>query len=512
MGGILRCLESVADTLSEDAVAISSGNRELSYPSFLVEVKKCAQWLLSIRARVVALRAENSIDWVLLDLACQELGLVFIPLPAFFTEDQIQHCLSLAAVDTLLDDCRDLQQFVPADASCADPLEKTVLESFHAWRVTCGERRSYPDGTQKITFTSGSTGHPKGVCLSLEHQWQVARSLADATDINQPIHLCLLPLSTLLENIAGVYSPLLCGGTVVVPKDAERGMLGSSRLDCRALLCCIDKSQPTTMILVPQLLALLVRACETGWAPPGTLQFVAVGGGKVSPRLIHRARELALPVFQGYGLSECGSVVALNVLSEDDTESTGHVLPHCCVSIENDEVVVSGDLFLGYLGEPASWYPEKVYTGDIGHINHGRLRIDGRIKNVLITSFGRNICPEWVESVLMSIPLLSRCFVVGDAKPRLCALLSAPCQVSDADIEAWVGSANQMLPDYAQLAGWIRLEESDFSPFTTANGRPQREKMIAALAESIDQLYLNLKVNAAAPTNPRSNHELLREG
>ena len=75
-----------------------------------------------------------------------------------------------------------------------------------------------PPNTAKITFTSGTTGTPKGVCLDEGHQWRVAESIAGALrDVPIERHLCLLPLSLLLENVAGIYAPLVRGGTACVP-------------------------------------------------------------------------------------------------------------------------------------------------------------------------------------------------------------------------------------------------------------------------------------------------------
>lgn len=124
---------------------------------------------------------------------------------------------------------------------------------------------------------------------------------------------CVLPLATLLENIAGVYLPLSLGATVVLEPLASLGFTGSSQLDIPRLLAVINRVRPHSVILVPELAAVLVSAAETGALDTASFQFVAVGGGKVSPRMLERARAVGLPMYEGYGLSECGSVVALNV-------------------------------------------------------------------------------------------------------------------------------------------------------------------------------------------------------
>lgn len=483
-------LAAVAAAGNTHQLALVSSVRQLSYAGLIEEIRQTSAWLGGLHGRMVALYAENSIDWVIADLACQQAGLPCVPLPAFFSSDQIRLCLLLSGADILLSDKpAGLQQWPTAVAKDLKLVERGQRGSLYCYQLTDTTAGVMPSETGKITFTSGSTGSPKGVCLTNQHQWQVAQSLASVIGCLQPKHLCLLPLSTLLENLAGVYSPLLCGGTVVIASDAERGMQGSSGLDQAALLACIDRTEPTTMILIPQLLTVLVAACQMGWRPPASLEFVAVGGGVVSPELLSEADKYGLPVFQGYGLSECGSVVALNTLDDNQPGMAGRVLPHCTVSIEDDEVVVCGANHLGYLGMPDSWYPHKVHTGDIGALSNGFLSINGRKKNILITSYGRNVSPEWVESALMSKPLLSQCLVLGDGMPTLCALVCAPPFIDERAIAAWIQQINLTLPDYARIGPWARLDEAAVQPYVTANGRLQRQQIESAFAADIEQLY-----------------------
>jgi len=486
MNKLVELLRSIAATRPEGTCAVVDGDSELSFLDLAQQVQESADWLRSLDIEVLALHGENSVNWVVIDLACQEAGIVCLPMPTFFSEEQINRCLDEAGVDLILSD----QDSFPHCLSRHKAF--TALNqhrAFYVWRTPNGKIAQGPKGTQKITFTSGSSGAPKGVCLSFEHQWAVAKSLADVIDIKNPKHLCLLPLSTLLENIAGVYSPLLSGGCVFTLNDKQRGLSGSSGLDMSALLKCIERVRPNTMILIPQLLTALVAACSQGWVPPSSLKFVAVGGGKVSAELIAAAHQYKLPVYQGYGLSECGSVVALNTPGNAALHSVGRVLPHCSVGLEFGEIVISGANHLGYLGDKESWYPTKIYSGDMGFLENEKLTIEGRKKNVLITSFGRNVNPEWLESELMSAPLLSQCIVLGDAMPFLCALLCAPTQVSDGDITTWLEKINARLPDYARIGRWQRLEVEQLNLYATANGRLQRRKVEQAFSEIINNFY-----------------------
>ena len=111
--------------------------------------------------------------------------------------------------------------------------------------------------------------------------------------------------------MAGVYAALLSGATCEIPSLAETGM-SYGGLQPGRLTAAIAAREPHSLILVPELLRVLVHAAVLGWKPPASLRFIAVGGALVSPELLAQAARLGLPVYEGYGLSECGSVVCLN--------------------------------------------------------------------------------------------------------------------------------------------------------------------------------------------------------
>ena len=481
-----------ANTSWSDRLALTDGHQQFTYAELAAAVKSLANWIARQKVNTVALHGINSIDWVLIDLACQDEAVKCIPLPDFFVSSQLHQCIFESQVDLLLSSSDELISEVLAGNTTCRQLSTPF--SLKALRIIASTEDGQavdpcPATTQKITFTSGSTGVPKGVCLSADHQWLTAQSIATAIDIRRPRHLCLLPLATLLENVAGVYAPLLKGGTVIVPNDQERGLGGSSSLDAKQLLTCISSYKPTTLILIPQLLSVLVAACQQGWCPPESLEFIAIGGAKVSPDLLNEATNLGLPVFEGYGLSECGSVVALNTPSANQPGSVGKILEHCELHIEDGEVIVTDSLFLGYLGEQSSWRPKSFKTGDLGELNGGFLSINGRSKNILISSFGRNINPEWVESELLAHPLLRQCVVVGDSRPYLSALLRADQSINPQQIQKWIDEVNTKLPDYAQVKAWLCLSDSEWNSNLTANGRPKRNQINTNLASKIDTLY-----------------------
>lgn len=440
----------------------------------------------------VALLAGNSVEWAVVDIACREAQICLLPLPEFFSESQRHHAITACAVEAIITDKPDY--FESAYRASCDYLPLLDGQRLSLCLLPANSQATrLPEGTGKITFTSGSTGEPKGVCLSHEQLLQQADILASVIALEAPRHLCVLPLSTLLENVAGVYAPILAQGEVIIPELEQMGFSGSTLQDPQKLLTTISRVQPHSMILIPQLLLLLVNAIKQGWPCPASLKFVAVGGSRVAVDLLIEARELGIPVYEGYGLSECASVVSLNTPQAQQAGSCGKPLPGLRVSLLGAEVIVTGNAMLGYVNEPESWGLQQISTGDLGYFDQdGFLYIDGRKKNLLISSYGRNISPEWIESELLANPVLAEAVLVGDARPYCSALLTPRSgATADSEIQACIEQMNTGLPDYARVMAWHRLEKplQGDARFMTDNGRPRRESINEAFHAEIDALY-----------------------
>lgn len=473
---------------ASEAIALESGSRHLSYRSLVSNIEKTACWLSDIESGVVGIVADNSFEWIYLDLAAQALGVIFVPLPSFFSRRQISHAVQEAGIEYLVvqDEYVDLVRPVSDQTSVRN--QSYIYDGYQVHKYQ-KKMVSYPAGTSKLTYTSGSTGDPKGVCLSLDNQMAVAESLNETIDKGASRHLSILPFATLLENIAGIYVTLLRGGTVCIPTSDEAPLSGSSKLSVAALSTSIERYSPNSMITLPEIASVLLMLTETAWKPPESLMFIAVGGATVSPNLIERAQSTGLPLFQGYGLSECASVVALNT-KQGVYKGVGNVLPHLVVSIADDgEVLVSGNTFLGYLGDLGTWHATKVKTGDLGGFNDQSLQIRGRKKNLIVTSYGRNINPEWVESEIgASLPGL-RAYVGGHDRPHLFLLATLPASVSEQAFQLGIESLNKSLPDYARIGAYQTLKESEWADCFTANNRPKRAVIENQLKSVINEIY-----------------------
>jgi long-chain acyl-CoA synthetase len=459
--------------LVPERVALESEAGSLSYAELVQAVSTLKSRFQAAGVTVVALAALPPDQWLCHDLALLAADCVCVPVPGFFSTSQVQHLLQQTGAQLIVG------QTQLTDAVLA---ELGFAHNDLGWQRQV-QPRPLPAGTVKITFTSGTTGQPKGVCLSSQALLTVVNSLEQATAF-MPVntHLSLMPMAVLLENL-GVWAALQRGATI---KFAAVNVLSGTREDVQRFVVAVATSEAGSMILVPQLLDVLLAATAYGFTMPASFSFIAVGGGRVPPSSLVRASDLGWPVFEGYGLSECASVVCLNTLHEQRAGTVGKPLPHVHVTLAEDgEILVSGAGVLGYLDAPHK--PEQPWpTGDIGHFEDGFLVIHGRKKNQFITAYGRNVNPEWVESELCSSGRIRQALVWGEGLPiNMAVLTPANDSVTDQQLQQAVDQVNQGLPDYARVGHWCRTREplTAANGLLTSNGRLRRDDIIATYAD-----------------------------
>lgn len=473
-----------------EAIALTDSCQAVSRTRLMQAVDALAAKLLAHNVRTLAIVGDNTLAWVVADLAARAAKVTCVPLPGFFSSQQQVHVLESAGVSHIIGAPGELE-------SASSPI--LIPMGFVTFELASLEPKDSPIDTRwttgncaKITFTSGSTGTPKGVMLSDDTLDATSQAIVQAlAPLGIKKHLCVLPLATLLENVAGLYASLLYGVTVHVETLAVVGMRGATDFDAFRFMATLNAVQPCSLILVPQLLMALVTAAEMGLPVPVSLKFIAVGGGKVSATLLKRAAKLGLPVFEGYGLSECGSVVSLNLPGATRPGSTGKALAHARIRISDDgEILVSGAVMNGYLGENAPQQTE-VATGDLGFIDSdGFLHVQGRKKNMFITSFGRNVNPEWVESELTQRLPIAQAAVYGEAMPINVAVITPRSGCSQEQVRSAVDAVNLLLPDYARVTQ-ILFSTEPFSlanGLATANGRIRRESIFQAYCKAIQSI------------------------
>jgi len=472
-------------------LALKSAQQQVSNLQLLERVERLADQLEKTKLSCVALYMDNSIEWIVADLAAMKLGLTLIPIPLFFSQQQRQHLIHDAGIQAVITQQELFENFNYTGKHALPGMQLLLLDNV-----------SQPDISQlknvaKITYTSGSTGKPKGVCLSTNNLQNVTQALADSiSGLGIRHHLCVMPLATLLENIAGVYVPLLMGSSVQVEPLSVLGFTQSSGFDEQRFMQCVAQTEPSSIILLPQLLSSLIHLKQRFPDSFESLKFIAVGGGKSAQASLEKAHALKLPVYEGYGLSECASVVSLNNPKHNKPGSVGKVLPHTQIRISREgEIIVAGQAMMGYLGQSdltKTTLNSEVHTGDLGRIDSdGFLYISGRKKNLIVSSFGRNISPEWVESELQLAAPIAQIAIFGDAKPWLTAVINPMDKSTNSDIEVAIQQCNERLPDYAQIKSWLKGSEvfSAHNEQLTQNGRLRREAIYTSYQDQINELY-----------------------
>jgi len=469
-----------------DSVAIEGIKSKVSYQDLTTLIKRYSQYIEEISKTRFAIDLNNGPEWAVLDLALLNTNKVNIPIPKFFTDSQVQYLLADGGVQIVFTDTPDKYNGVVDESFnlCGQTIYQVNLNN---------DLVTYPKDTIKVTYTSGTTGEPKGVCIDSLSIDNTVRSIVQKTEVNSSDrHFSVLPMTTLLENIAGLYAALTCGATVIIYPQEDIGVFGATGIDPQKFIQSMDENHPTTTILIPQMLQVMVGMVEANNKYLTSMKFIAVGGAPISDQILNRAETIGLPVYEGYGLSEAISVVTVNSPNANKIGTVGKPLAHVDIKIAEDgEVLVRGSVFQGYLKDKSYYLDKDGYlpTGDIGLIDKdGFLILKGRKKNMFITSFGRNIAPEWVERELTIQPGIIQAAVFGDGKPWNTAVILASPEV---DVDQAIQQANKSLPDYAQVSAWIIADEpfSSLNNQLTGTARLKRETIWVQYQQRIEDIY-----------------------
>ncbi len=325
-----------------------------------------------------------------------------------------------------------------------------------------------------IVYTSGTTGKPKGVMLTHRNVVSnVQAVLAHVAPDTDDVFLSFLPLSHTFERTAGYYLAIASGSCVVYARSVNQlaedlkavrptVLISVPRIYERVHAKLLEKLAPS-----PLKMALFEAAQLVGWrrfcaaqglsspamaaeeekaaglwrflpwpllqrliAKPLLAQFggrvrIAVSGGApLSPAIAHCFLGLGLPLLQGYGMTETSPVVAANGPDDNDPLTVGRALKGIDVRIgDNQELQVRGPCVMkGYWKRPedtARVLPEDGWlrSGDQAEITQGRIRILGRIKEIIVTSTGEKVPPGDLELAIMADSLFEQAFVVGENRP-----------------------------------------------------------------------------------------------
>ena len=328
-----------------------------------------------------------------------------------------------------------------------------------------------PEDLLTIIYTSGTTGNPKGVMLTHNNLCSNIQSAAEAIPFGTTdVLLSFLPLSHSFERMAGYYTGLACGATVAFAESVET--VRENMLEIR----------PTIVTTVPRLFeriqSRIIKQVDAGsplkrrlfqWAMGVGREYAgAVRKGKVSPalRFRHAAADrlvfarvksrtggrmrffcsggaalgkefgeffeaVGLSIIEGYGLTESSPVIAVNRLDNYRFGTVGHPIRGVEVRIAQDgEILARGpNIMKGYWNDPEATSEAVdsggwLHTGDVGMIDaEGFIHITDRKKHLFVSSGGKNIAPQPIESLFLSNKYIEQFMLIGDRRMFLTALI-----------------------------------------------------------------------------------------
>lgn len=465
----------------------------------------------------VVLVSENRPQWLIADLAIMAAGGVTVPAYITNTVDdhrhivehsqavgmiistpklaeralQAAHLSELTHFAVMMDDL-DLQQSLNVDVvnwqaalNRATKSEADIRQSAKRFKRT---------DTACIIYTSGTGGTPKGVMQShaaILHNLFGATQVLKQLGLSEEVFLSFLPLSHSYEHTAGQFWPISLGAQIYYAEGAEQ------------LLVNMAEVKPTLMMAVPRLYEMMLSRISRGVAKQGgnkqklfdktvalgskayqnpadmtlmdklqnavlerlvrrkvrerfggRLKAFVSGGAPLNPDVGLFFTALGVCILQGYGQTESGPVVCVNVPENIKMNAVGPIFPHTEVRIADDgEILVKGDLVMnGYWRDENATHATIIdgwlHTGDIGLFDaDGHLRITDRKKDIIVNSGGDNIAPQRVEGILTLAPEIAQAMVYGDKRSHLVGLL-----VPDADwLKDWA-RANAKAQTLAELS------------------------------------------------------------
>jgi len=438
---------------------------QLTYSEFSSAVDLLAKALIGIEERpVVGLTGSNSVAWATVFMATLRAGGIIVPIDKELPAAEIHTILHYSGASILFHDAQmpqDLQTSIPSKQTRTFQMRspsrsENSLESLLDAGASSEARFPLVNGGDDIaliSYTSGTMGAAKGVVLSHRNILSDLRQMLQAVGlVHDEVFLSVLPMHHMYECVCGFLCPLCHGCTIYF---------------CRGLRYVAEDladAHATLILGVPLLWENMYRKIQDGVAAKkagkfkfriglaaasiaemlgdrdvrrkifspvheklgGRARFLVSGGAGIDAAVVAGFRKMGMEMLQGYGLTECSPIVAVNRDTANRTGSVGPPLPEIEVRIEDPdesgigEIVVKGpNIMLGYHNAPEAtaevlsrdgWF----HTGDYGFLDRdGFLFVTGRKKNVIVAKNGKNVYPEELESKLCRSGLIQECMVFG---------------------------------------------------------------------------------------------------
>jgi acyl-CoA synthetase (AMP-forming)/AMP-acid ligase II len=385
----------------------------------------------------VAILAANAPEWILTYWATVSLGAVVVAMNAWWTADEIRYALELTSPKILLADRRRLERL--EDAPPDLPLIR-IEDDFESLRLHRPDAAMPTDPIAEddpaLLFTSGTTGRPKGALLS--HRSILAftmssffigavRSLSEPSGSRPPgAILAPFPLFHLSGLMGSTTAGLAGGATTVWP---------TGRFDPARIIELTLRENVTSWSGATTHVFRLLDHPDLERLDPTRISSLGVGGSASTPEFLRAVAErfphLERTVGSGYGSSESGGLIsyANYDMLEEAANCVGPPLPTVEVAIldeagqplpegENGRICVRSPLaMLEYWNDPKAnaetVLPGRwVDTGDIGHLRHGRLHLESRLRDMIIRG-GENIYPAEIENRIELHPEVAEVAVHG---------------------------------------------------------------------------------------------------
>lgn len=445
------------------------GYDEITYPELRDRINAIARWLVDQGIKSgdrVAVLGENSPSWAASYLGIQTAGAIVVPVDSLMPPSGMRHILSDSGARMLFMSGR----FAPVieELETISTLEKYICfakgqgseylyleDVVHEGKSIQADlpKRSL-DELAAFLYTSGTTGHSKGVMLSQRNIVSNVAAASRILDIGpDDTFISVLPVHHSFEATAGFLLPLYCGASITYARSLKSAEIVEDIKNTGVTLMIgvpllFEKMQQGMIRKVRQqgkekLVNSLIKVVKTGnkvgldlgkplfksLRQKGGLDKVKIfvsGGGPLDPVTAYFFNSLGLRLFQGYGLTETSPVTHVNLPWRIRHETVGPPIPgvECKIINPNDqgvgEVCVKGpNIFQGYYkndeATKATFTEDGWFkTGDLGFIHKDSyLQITGRAKNMLVTGGGKNVYPEEIEFYLNRTPFIAESLVLG---------------------------------------------------------------------------------------------------
>jgi long-chain acyl-CoA synthetase len=512
----------------------------ISYQEFISLVNRAAVGITEagLAGKHIALLSETRPEWFVSYFAILLTGGVAIPLDKELAASEIANFLTIAKAEGLVfskaltekatfESHPTLRVRIALDSAAEEAVSDAPISLLPYCTMTDNDGSyAYPETIDnermcEMLFTSGTTGTSKCVMLSqknvfsavtaacqsveffpddvilsvlpIHHTYELAVDLAA---MNYGIHICINDsLRRVLPNIQK-YRPT---GLVLVPLFVEtmyKKILSEAKKSGRegAINFGIKLTKASKAVGI-DLRKKVFKVIHQTFG--GRLQKIICGGAALNPKLIRAFESFGIPIYEGYGITECSPLIAVTPYHARKFGSVGPAVPCCKARIAGDtvgdkgyiegEIQVKGDnVMLGYYGNEEAnkdaftedgWYR----TGDVGYMDDdGYIYITGRIKSVIVLENGKNVFPEEIEEYLADIEEIAETVVVGRKAENSDAIVLTAIIFADAakipegssmealqeSIRAQVSTINKRLPSFKQIHK-VEFRDTEFEKTTT---------------------------------------------